>query len=313
MAAKRRRVSPLQFCILLYGSLLAILDVLHFPYSTDPAGPATGGTQASEDFYKQAYTTPVSLTKVEQEKEDAYALKAKSSADQQGIPDDVRNFVRQYHLENKHVLEVGAGQGYLQDVVDDYTGLDISPTARRYFHKPFVAASATAMPFKDGEFDAIWSIWVLEHIPNPESALREMRRVVKPGGVIFLAPAWQCPPWAAQGYEVRPYSAFGIPGKIIKASIPMRSSFTFQFMYIMPVRFIRYAETRLGGPSAFHYRRLEPNYETYWTYDADAVNSMDPYEAALWFETRGDKCLNCTPGLKGIAATPGQLVLQVTH
>lgn len=43
------------------------------------------------------------------------------------------------------------------------------------------------MPFEDGRFDAIWSVWVLEHVPNPEAALREMRRVVADRGLLFLA------------------------------------------------------------------------------------------------------------------------------
>lgn len=139
-----------------------------------------------------------------------------------------------------------------------------------------------------------------------------MRRVLKPGGLLFLYPAWQASSWAAQGYTVRPYSDFSLSGKIIKASVPMRDSLTFRALHILPIRYIRYAETRLSsGPSAFHYRRLTPNYDHYWVNDADAVNSMDPYEAVLWFETRGDKCVNCQPGPRGIMATPGQLIIKI--
>ena len=61
-----------------------------------------------------------------------------------------------------------------QDIVEDYTGLDISATARAKYHKRFVQADVRAMPFADGEFDAVWTIWVLEHVPNPEQALREI-------------------------------------------------------------------------------------------------------------------------------------------
>ena len=38
-------------------------------------------------------------------------------------------------------------------------------------------------------------------------------------GYVYLNPAWACVPWAADGYEARPYSDFGITGKLIKASI----------------------------------------------------------------------------------------------
>jgi len=190
-------------------------------------------------------------------------------------------------------------------------GLDISPAAARFFHKPFVLASATAMPFKDGEFDAIWSIWVLEHVPNPESALREMRRVVKPGGVILLAPAWFCTSWAADGYPVRPYSDFGLGGRITKASLVLRASPAFALFYTVPIRVMRQTASIVGtSPTAFHYTRLKPNYEKYWMPDSDAVNSMDPLEAALWFESRGDRCLTCPGGFGNILDAPEWLVIR---
>jgi hypothetical protein len=42
------------------------------------------------------------------------------------------------------VLEIGSGRGYLQDVAQNYTGLDISPSVARFYHKKFVLGSATA-------------------------------------------------------------------------------------------------------------------------------------------------------------------------
>jgi hypothetical protein len=68
------------------------------------------------------------------------------------------------------------------------------------------------MPFTDASFDVVWSIWVLEHIPNPEA-------------------------------------------------------------------------------------RLTPNFTEYWQADAGAVNDLDVLEVARWFESRGDTCLSCSPGL----------------
>jgi SAM-dependent methyltransferase len=310
--AKRRRLSPARLCILLYGVLL-ILDVLVcFPYATDPQTSNAAAGQGSQRFYEQAYSPSAALSREEQEKEEVYVRVASLAAERADIKGMIKRFVEDYHLQDKRVLDVGAGRGYLQDMVGDYTGLDIAPTARRYFHKPFVLASATAMPFKDSEFDAIWTVWVLEHIPNPESALREMRRVVKPGGVILLAPAWFCPPWAADGYEVRPYSDFGLAGRFTKASIPIRSTALWQLLQVLPARFLRYAGSRMeGAPSRFHYWRLSPNYDQYWVPDSDAVNSMDPYEALLWFTTRGDKCLNCPAGVRDLTRTPERLVIRV--
>ncbi len=120
------------------------------------------------------------------------------------------------------MLEIGSGRGYLQDIAENYTGLDISPNVARFYHKKFIVGTATALPFPDDSFDGVWSIWVFEHVPNPEQAFREMRRVTRNNGVIFLLPEWNVDPWAAQGYSVRPYSDFGLIGKMIKATVPFR-------------------------------------------------------------------------------------------
>src|SRR3954467_15163129 len=59
-----------------------------------------------------------------------YEQIAAAQAQRFGIRGAVAGFVSEYGLENSHVLEVGSGAGSLQDVVRDYTGLDISAGAR---------------------------------------------------------------------------------------------------------------------------------------------------------------------------------------
>ena len=198
-------------------------------------------------------------------------------------------FIDTYGLQEKKALEIGCGRGAFQNLIEDYVGMDLASSAAQFLVKPFVAGSAEEIPFADGSFDAIWSIAVLEHVQQPEKALQEIVRVLKPGGVAYLAPAWHCRSWAAEGYQVRPWSDFGLKGKIIKFSIPLRDALWFRAACTFPVRLIREALHQLNPkrPMTFYYRKLKANYETFWLSDSDACNAMDPHEMLLWFLSRG--------------------------
>jgi SAM-dependent methyltransferase len=280
----------------------AIATAITFPWSVDPQGDESLNSE-DRRFYEQAYsgeikaikdTTAPSATVPLSAKEKFYVNLARDMAIAAKIPETVAEFVTKFGLKDKKVLEVGAGSGFLQDTVDDYTALDISASARQFYHKPFVEASATDMPFPDNSFDALWSIWVLEHIPNPEKALLEMRRVVKPGGYILLNVANDVDRYAAQGYRVRPYSDFDIWGKIKKATILIADSNAFYNLYARQVRLLRSLSSRLGGgPSRLHFIKLEANYEQYWVNDSDACVSVSYHEVLRWFTSHGDQCLNC--------------------
>jgi SAM-dependent methyltransferase len=271
--------------------LTLVFAVIHFPYDLD--APLTQQElAAARKYYTEAYQKPLVKNQPKSEYETEYLRVAQVAAETFRIEEQVRTFVERFNLTDRPVLEIGSGRGYLQDLAQDYTGLDISPSVARFYHKKFVLGSATAMPFPDNSFDGVWSIWVFEHVPNPEQAFREARRVTQDKGVLFLYPFWNCTPWAAEGYEVRPYSDFGLGGKVIKASIPLRSSQTFRVAALLPTRMVRNFVARFG-PTRLRYHRLTPNYEKYWMSDSDAVNSIDSHEAMLWFLSRGDECLNC--------------------
>ena len=273
--------------LIVYGLFVA----WHFPWDTDPVLKESNSSVA-QTFYDQAFDSEPAE---ESAAETQYERTARLAAEAAGVKGLVTDFVRRNGLESQKVLEVGAGKGTLQDIVPDYTGLDLSASARKHFHKPFVRASATNMPFRDSAFDGIWSIWVLEHIPNPEHALLEMRRVVKDGGYLFLMPSWNCSWWAAEGYAVRPYADFGFWGKLIKAGIPLVSSRWYQLSFRFPVIMARGLSPH-EGPTQLRFRRIKPNYDKYWQPDSDAVISLDPSEATWWFTSRGDECLNCDRG-----------------
>jgi SAM-dependent methyltransferase len=273
-----------------YLLLLVLVTALVFPHRTDPVVPPTG-TTAAFAFYAKGFAVNATAENGPAPVGD-YAELNQGSAPR--ILPKVTKFAADYGLQNKRVLEVGSGTGYLQDVVPDYVGLDISPTAARFYHKPFVQGSATDLPFKDGDFDVLWTIYVLEHVPHPEQALAEMRRVVKNDGLLYLMPAWYCVPWAAEGYPVRPYKDFGIKGKVIKATVDAGMFPLGWDLYFIPARLARGIGTMFSNaPTRFHYILLQPEYDHFWMPDSDAVNALDSYEMERWFSSRGDECLNC--------------------
>ena len=287
-----KRVTASVFLLAVAALILSFINsAIHFPYDVD--APLTQQeAEAARKYYTEAYRTPAKEDQAKSEYETKYLQVAAAAAKTFHIEEQVTAFVKDFDLRDRPVLEIGSGRGYLQDVAQNYTGLDISPSVARFYHKKFVLGSATALPFPDDSFDGVWSIWVFEHVPNPEQAFREARRVTKDQGVMFLLPFWNCSPWAAEGYEVRPYSDFNLAGKLIKASIPLRSSWAYWLPTQLPIRAVRSVVAR-NGPTRLRYQRLTPNYEKYWMSDSEAVNAIDSHEAMLWFLSRGDECLNC--------------------
>lgn len=84
------------------------------------------------------------------------------------------------------VIDIGCGlQPYrpmLGPGVTEYVGVD----REHELTKPTVVGSAESLPFPDESFDVALSTQVLEHVPEPERALREAVRVLKKGGRLIL-------------------------------------------------------------------------------------------------------------------------------
>jgi ubiquinone/menaquinone biosynthesis C-methylase UbiE len=111
--------------------------------------------------------------------------------------------------DNK-VLEVSAGTGKDSEIISSRLGkkgelwlLDISPDMLRFNMKrlqdvevptEFIIASACSLPLVDHSFDALYCFAGIGHFPDLPKALKEMARVVKPGGkVVFCeknVPDW---------------------------------------------------------------------------------------------------------------------------
>ncbi len=107
--------------------------------------------------------------------------------DQPGYWRDVtRHFPRTARL-----LDIGCGSAWLADHFDDYTGLDGSPeavaAAGRRGRQVLLGDAGAALPFEDASFDGVVAKDLLEHLDDPVGTVREIRRVLRPGGLVFAS------------------------------------------------------------------------------------------------------------------------------
>jgi SAM-dependent methyltransferase len=97
------------------------------------------------------------------------------------------------------MLEVGSGDGFLASLLAPL-GRTLMTTeyargeASHGRELPRLRCSVTALPFRDGAFDFIFSSSVLEHIRDRDGAMTELRRCLRPDGVmihLMPSPTWK--------------------------------------------------------------------------------------------------------------------------
>jgi 2-polyprenyl-6-hydroxyphenyl methylase/3-demethylubiquinone-9 3-methyltransferase len=91
------------------------------------------------------------------------------------------------------IVDVGAGLGHFSSVGGRHAAavvpVDIAPRLVGRLRETFpaaVLASATELPFATRSVDFVVSSECIEHTRDPRKAVREMLRVLRPGGVLFL-------------------------------------------------------------------------------------------------------------------------------
>lgn len=89
------------------------------------------------------------------------------------------------------ILEIGCGRGFLTKRVQEITphtyGVDVNPEAiANGVTENLSVMDAQNLEFEDSSFDKIYSYHTIEHVPDPEKTLREIERVLRPGGKALL-------------------------------------------------------------------------------------------------------------------------------
>lgn len=127
------------------------------------------------------------------------------------IPIEVGDVQFAYHItryaflkekyDNKKILDAACGAGYGSYFMstcgaNDVTGVDISKDAvsfAKQYYEPktdnlsFLERDITDLGFEDGTFDMVVSLETLEHVPDLDAYIGELKRVLKKGGTFFAS------------------------------------------------------------------------------------------------------------------------------
>ncbi len=149
-----------------------------------------------------------------QEKKGAHASSLMSTTDfSLHLAADVRDFwwseeykkllIEKFKLrEKKAVLDVGCGAGNSTRLLSEFTasdssiiGVDVDEAildvarekSKEQKNISYQESGATALPFEDNTFDFVFCQTVMIHLPDPKKAIQEMKRVLKPGGLLIMA------------------------------------------------------------------------------------------------------------------------------
>lgn len=120
-------------------------------------------------------------------------------------------------LASGRVLEVGIGTGlnlphYDRSRIERLVGLDPAVEMHRMARKRMaragievlmIASSAEAIPARDASFDTVVMTYTLCSIPDPVAALREMRRVLAPGGQLLFCEHGRAPEAGVRRWQSR--------------------------------------------------------------------------------------------------------------
>ena len=94
-------------------------------------------------------------------------------------------------FEECKILDIGTGAGYIAHYLgkrnNQVTSIDVVDERREKSNYKFKTVKDEKLPFKDSFFDIVISNHVVEHVPDQEAHINEIHRVLKKGGIMYLA------------------------------------------------------------------------------------------------------------------------------
>ncbi len=135
------------------------------------------------------------------------------------------------HYATGIVLDIGPGRAPYREAlltkksVKQYLTLDHPQAAKFYraqFPLDYTGDVSEKLPLRSASIDTVILLMVLEHVPNPQQALAQIARVLRPGGVL-IASTIQTYPLHDAPYDYFRYTEFALRVLVKKAGLKMRS------------------------------------------------------------------------------------------
>jgi SAM-dependent methyltransferase len=190
--------------------------------------------------------------------------------------------------DQRRILDVGCGTGTMLTYLASYgqvQGVDIDEEAVGYCRERGLVevrlGSAETLPFADNSFDLVTALDVVEHLDDDTAALREIRRVLRPGGKVLITVPAHPFLWGDQdevNLHKRRYVAPEIRDRLTASGFDvLRLTYINALMFapIAAVRMLRRLEHRLRprieAQSDFRYPAPGPlNFLLGWIFAAEA-------------------------------------------
>jgi len=190
--------------------------------------------------------------------------------------------------DRRRILDVGCGTGTMLTYLASYgkaQGVDIDEEAIGYCRERGLTdvrlGSAETLPFEDGSFDLVTALDVVEHLDDDAAALREIHRVLRPGGKLLMTVPAHPFLWGDQdevNLHKRRYVASEVRDRLTATEFEvLRLTYINALMFapIAAIRMLRRLEHRLRpritAQSDFRYPAPRPlNYVLGWIFGAEA-------------------------------------------
>jgi SAM-dependent methyltransferase len=155
------------------------------------------------------------------------------------------------------ILDVGCGTGANLEMLSEFgdaSGVDVSEEAVAFCHARGFDhvrhAVAEALPFADGSFELVTALDVIEHLDDDVAGLKEMMRVLRPGGrVLLFVPAFMFL-WGVQddvSHHRRRYTLPELKKAVLKAGFRIERASYANISFFLPTLLGRFVMRATGA------------------------------------------------------------------